>query len=58
MAYKVVRTKTNWKTKSEDMSIVWYAPEFGGGIKGMTVRSDWDGYGAAELMWELGPVDI
>ena len=53
MAYKVVRTKTAWKTKSEDMSIFWYAPEFGAGVKGMTVRSDWDGYGAAEHMWEL-----
>ena len=53
MAYKVVRTKTNWETESEDMSTLWYAPEFGGGVKGITVRSDMDGYGAAELMWEL-----
>ena len=36
MAYKVIRTKTSWQTRSEENSIIWYAPEFGGGIKGMS----------------------
>ena len=52
MAYKVVRTKTSWETTSEDVSIGWYAPEFGGAVKGMWARGKKDGYGPAEHMWE------
>lgn len=53
MAYKVVRTGTSWETTSEDVNITWYAPEFGGDIKGMWARGSKDGYGKAEHMWEL-----
>ena len=53
MAYKVVRTGTSWETTSEDVNITWYAPEFGGSIKGVFVRGKKDGYGTAEHMWEM-----
>ena len=53
MAYKVVRTGTSWETTSEDVNIIWYAPEFGGGIKGIFARGSKDGYGKAEHMWEM-----
>ena len=53
MAYKVVRTKASWETTSTDSSISWFAPEVGGFIKGIWVRSVNDGYGPAEHMWEL-----
>ena len=52
MAYKVARTGTSWEITSEDISINWYAPEFGGGVKGVWVRGKKDGYGPAEHMWE------
>jgi len=53
MAYKVARTKTSWVITSEDVNIVWYAPEFGGGVKGIFVRGKKDGYGPVEHMWEM-----
>ena len=57
MAYKVVRTKESWETTSEDIYITWYAPEFGGSIKGILVRGKKDGYGPAERMWEMVSLD-
>ena len=53
MAYKVVRTRAGWETTSTDSSISRFAPEVGGSIKGIWVRSVKDGYGPAEHMWEL-----
>ena len=51
MAYKVVRTKTSWQTRSEENNIIWYAPEFGGSVKGMS--SYYTSSGLVENMWEL-----
>lgn len=51
MAYKVARTKTSWETKSDEISVIWYAPEFGGGVKGMSAYRTSSGF--AEYMWEL-----
>lgn len=48
MAYKIVRTKTSWETTTEDTNIAWYAPEFGGVVKVISVRGTKDGYGSAE----------
>lgn len=53
MAYKIVRTGTSWETTSEDVNIVWYAPEFGGSVKGISARGSKDGYGQAEHSWEM-----
>lgn len=53
MAYKIMRTGTSWETTSEDANVVWYAPEFGGAVKGVFVRGKKDGYGSAEHMWEM-----
>ena len=53
MAYKVLRTRTSWETTSEDANIVWYAPEWGGSVKGVFVRGKKDGYGPSESMWEI-----
>ena len=51
MAYKVVRTKTSWQTQSEENSIIWYAPEFGGSVRGMFAY--YTGAGLVEGMWEM-----
>ena len=53
MAYKIVRTKTSWETTNEDAHIVWYAPEWGGSVKGVFVRGVKDGYGPSETVWEM-----
>ena len=53
MAYKIVRTKTPWRTTSEDVAMNWYAPEVPGTVKSVWHRSSWDGYGSAEHMWEM-----
>ena len=58
MAYKVVRTKGNWETASEDVDTVWYAPEIPSSIKGIWHRSPNDGYGGAEHLWELVSFDL
>ena len=51
MAYKVVRTKTSWQTKSEENSIVWYAPDFGAGVKGTSAY--YTNSGLVENRWEM-----
>ena len=51
MAYKVVRTKTSWRTKKEEHSMIWYAPEFGGSVKGASAY--YTSSGLVENMWEL-----
>ena len=53
MAYKIVRTKTEWKTTSEDVAINWYAPELLATVKAVWHRGPKDGYGDAEQMWEM-----
>ena len=58
MAYKVVRTKGNWETSTEDVDMVWYAPEIPTTIKGVWHRSPNDGYGGAEHLWELVSFDL
>ena len=58
MAYKVVRTKGNWETSTEDVDIQWYAPELQTAIKSIWHRSPNDGYGGAEHMWELVSADL
>ena len=58
MAYKVVRTRGNWETSTEDVDMVWYAPEIPLSIKGVWHRSPNDGYGGAEHMWELVSYDL
>ena len=58
MAYKVMRTKGNWETSTEDVDIQWYAPELQTAIKSVWHRSPNDGYGGAEHMWELVSADL
>jgi hypothetical protein len=57
MAYKVVRTGTSWEVTGENSNIIWYAPEYEGGIKGMRVAGSKDGYGQAEHRWEIVSAD-
>ena len=58
MAYKIVRTKTEWETTSKDVAINWYAPELLALVKGVWHRGPKDGYGPAEHMWEIVSVDL
>ena len=51
MTYKVVRTKTSWKTVGGEKSVNWYAPEFGAVVKGISAYPTSSGF--AEHMWEL-----
>ena len=51
MAYKVVRTKTSWTPMQGEESVIWYAPEFGGSVKGVDAFGT--SAGLAEHMWEM-----
>ena len=51
MAYKVTRTKTSWQSPSDEVSVTWYAPEYGGGVKGM--YSFHTGSGLVEVVYEV-----
>ena len=51
MAYKVVRTRTSWQAGGDEYITNWYAPDFGGGVKGMSAYRN--SSGLVEHMWEL-----
>lgn len=59
MAYKIVRTRGDWETSTEEVEMFWYAPDVPvGSIKGVWHRSPDNGYGGAEHMWELVSYDV
>lgn len=58
MAYKVLRTKTEWEVTDEDVGIHWYAPEIPATVKSVWHRSSKDGYGPAEHTWELASYEL